>query len=188
MIPPVAQVFTARLKALFNGDSNAFDRSPRGFNDFQKAIQGAAVRQKVVDYEHMVFGTDELLGNDDVENLAMGKALDARAIHFAIEVDRLGFLGEHDRSVVEMARGHAGNANPRSLDGEDLVDRAIGEQALELRAHGIEQIDIDSMVQKAIDLQDAFSLHHAIAPDSLFKKLHAKAFPPMRAFARPLSL
>ena len=124
----------------------------------------------------MVFRTNELFGHDNVEHLAMRKALDARAIHFAIKVNRLGLFRKYHRGIVEMTGSHAGNSDTRSLDGKDFIDRGIGEQALEFRTHRIKQLDIDAMVQKTVNLQNALGLHHAVTLNAIFEKLHALPF------------
>ena len=74
-------------------------------------------------------------------------------------VDGLGLLGEH-HGHAEMARHHARDADARRLDGEDLRDGSVGEQPLELHAHGLEQVDVQLMVQEAVHLEDPFRLHH----------------------------
>ena len=72
-----------------------------------------------------------------------------------------------------MLRSHRRNADTRRLDGQDLVDGRVCEQALPFLAHFVEQVDVHLVVQEAIHLQDAFRLHHAVAPDALFKQFHS---------------
>ena len=124
----------------------------------------------------MVFGANEFLGHDNVEHFAMRKALNARAIHFAIKVNRLGLFRKYHRGIIEMAGSHAGNSDTRSLDGKNFIDGGISEQALEFRTHRIKQLDIDAMVQKTVNLQNALGLHHAVTLNAIFEKLHALPF------------
>ena len=75
-----------------------------------------------------------------------------------------------------MAGSHAGNSDTRSLDGKNFIDGGISEQALEFRTHRIKQLDIDAMVQKTVNLQNALGLHHAVTLNAIFEKLHALPF------------
>ena len=75
-----------------------------------------------------------------------------------------------------MAGSHAGNPDAGCLDGKNFIDGGIGEQALEFRTHRIKQLDIDAMVQKTVNLQNALGLHHAVTLNAIFEKLHALPF------------
>ena len=106
----------------------------------------------------------------------MGERLDLGGVHLAIEVDRLGLLREHDGRVAEMARDQTCDADARRLDCEDLVYGRTCEQPGELCAHLVDQVDIDLVVEEAIDLQHAFRLDDAITLDAFFQKLHSVPF------------
>ena len=87
-----------------------------------------------------------------------------------------------------MLRHHGGDADARRLDGEDLVDGRVGEQTLELLAHLVEQVDVHLVVQKAVHLQNAFRLHHTVAPDALFKQFHCLVPLPIPTYTMRLVL
>lgn len=75
-----------------------------------------------------------------------------------------------------MTSSHASNSDAGCLDGKNFIDGGISEQALEFRTHRIKQLDIDAMVQKTVNLQNALGLHHAVTLNAIFEKLHALPF------------
>ena len=64
----------------------------------------------------------------------MGEGFNFRHIHFAVEVDALGFLCKYDRHMEVHCRD-TGDTDTGCLDRQDLVDIFIGKTALEFRTH-----------------------------------------------------
>ena len=72
-------------------------------------------------------------------------------VDLAVNVLALGLLGKDDRHV-EMPRGHAGDGDAGCLDGQNLVDAVVLEDAVELLADLVQQVYVQLVVQKAVDL------------------------------------
>ena len=179
----LAQVVAALLEALLDRDADALDRGAGVLADLDQARHGAAVGHEVVDDEHVVVLADELLGDDDVERAPVREALDAGAIHGAVEVDALALLREHHGGAEDLADDR-GDADAGGLDGEDLVDGLVGEVALPFARHLDEELDVHLMVEERVDLQHVAVLHHAVLADAILQKLHRGTFP---LVARPSS-
>ena len=115
---------------------------------FQKAVHGGAHCHEVVDDKHVILRCEQALLNNNIENLTMGKRLNFGHILVARQVDGLRFFREHHGCVVEMACSNASDANPRCLDGQNLVDGLIRKQTRPFGAHFIKQRRVQLMIQK----------------------------------------
>ena len=66
----------------------------------------------------------ELLGNNNIINFLMGKGFNLGAVHLAVQVYTLGFLGKYYRNMKILCC-NTGNANTGSFNSEDLGDGAV---------------------------------------------------------------
>ncbi len=61
----LAELIATALEALLNGDADAGNLGTRGLADLNKALERAAVGQKVVDNQDLIALGQEALANDD---------------------------------------------------------------------------------------------------------------------------
>ena len=94
-------------------------------------------------------------------------------VDLAVDVLVLGLLGEDDRHV-EMPRGHAGDGDAGCLDGQNLVDTVVLEDAVELLADLVQQVYVQLVVQKAVDLQDIAGTNLALLHNTFLQKFHLR--------------
>ena len=73
-----------------------------------------------------------------------------------------------------MPRGHAGDGDAGCLDGQNLVDAVVLEDAVELLADLVQQVYVQLVVQKAVDLQDVALTNDAILANAVLELLHAE--------------
>ena len=128
----------------------------------------------------------EAPAHDNGELALLGEGVDSGGVLLAIQVDGLGLFGKNHRRVAKVARRHARQAYAAGLDGENLVDGSIGEQARPLGAHVVEQLRIALMVKERIHLQHAPGLDDAVLANTIFKLLHYSVsfpFPTRRLLA-----
>ena len=60
------------------------------------------------------------------------------------------------------------------LDGQNLVDAVVLEDAVELLADLVQQVYVQLVVQKAVDLQDVAGTNLAFLHNTLFQKFHLR--------------
>ena len=140
-------------------------------------MQRLAVRQEIIDEQHVVVGVQIFLGHDDGKLLALGERVHRGGVLVAVEVDGLGLLGEHHRNIAEVACGATGDANARRLDGQDLGDGLAGEMPGPLLPHMVEQTHVALMVQERVHLEHVAGLDRSITPNVLFQLLHKSPLP-----------
>ena len=138
---------------------------------FYQSLQGGAVGQKVVNEQHLVPRTQELLGHDDVIHPAVGKGLHLRGVHLTGDVLGLVLLGKDHRTIKKL-RGYTCDPDPRCLDGQNLGNPAVPKQAQELLAHFLEQLHVHLMIQKAVHLQHAAFTDFPVGPNALLQQFH----------------
>ena len=93
----------------------------------------------------MVPGTQEFLGYDDLILVLVGEGLHLGHIHFALNVDGLGFLGKYQRNT-KLPCHRIGNGNTGGLNGQHLIDGLVGKAAFEFPADLIQQVNIHLVV------------------------------------------
>ena len=167
-----AQRIAASLETLLHGDADARDDGAGLLAEADQAVQRLAVRQEIVDEQHVLAGIQILLRDDDRKLLLLGEGVDGGDILVAVEVDGLRLLGEHDRHVIEMLGRAAGDADAGSLDGQDLVDLLACEMLGPCRSHTVEQAHITLVVKKRVHLEHVAFLDCSLALNALFEFLH----------------
>ena len=75
---------------------------------------------------------------------------------------------------MEKLRAHAGDADPRRLNGQDLGDGAVPEQTQKLLPNLIKQLHVHLMVQKAVHFEHAALPNPAVLPDAILHELHIR--------------
>ena len=95
------------------------------------------------------------------------------SVNVAVDVLALGFLGKDDRHI-EMPRGHAGNGNAGCLNGENLVDAVVLEDAVKLLTNLVQQVYVQLVIQKAIYLQDIAGTNLPLLHNALLQKFHLR--------------
>ena len=115
-MPRVADGLAAHVKALLDTDAGADDGRARLADQGDEAQHGAALGEEVVDEQDTVIRAEEARRHDDIVVALMGKRGDLGGQDFAVDVARLGLLGEDNRHA-EMLCGDARDADARSLDG-----------------------------------------------------------------------
>lgn len=168
-----AQLGAARLEALLNADADAADGRTCLRADIQQTLHGLAVGEEVVQNQHLVRGGEKLLGQRDVIIAAIGVGMNGGGVDLAVNVLALGLLGKDDR-YVEMPRGHAGDGDAGCLDGQNLVDAVVLEDAVELLADLVQQVYVQLVVQKAVDLQDIAGTNLAFLHNTFLQKFHLR--------------
>lgn len=73
-----------------------------------------------------------------------------------------------------MSRGHAGNGNAGCLNGENLVDAVVLEDAVELLTDLVQQVYVQLVIQKAIHLQDIAGTNLPLLHNALLQKFHLR--------------
>ena len=73
-----------------------------------------------------------------------------------------------------MPRGHAGDGDAGCLDGQNLVDAVVLEDAVELLADLVQQVYVQLVVQKAVDLQDVAGTNLTFLHNTFFQKFHLR--------------
>ena len=76
-----------------------------------------------------------------------------------------------------MPGGHAGDGNAGSLDGQDLVHAVIFKNAVELLTDLVQQVHVQLVVQKAVDLQYVAGTDLPILQNAIFQKFHLRMCP-----------
>ena len=99
--------------------------------------------------------------------------MDGGGVDLAVNVLALGLLGKDDRHV-EMPRRHAGNGDAGRFNCQDLVDAVVLEDAVELLADLVQQVYIQLVVQKAVDLQDIAGTNLAFLHNTFLQKFHLR--------------
>ena len=94
-------------------------------------------------------------------------------VDLTVNVLALGLLGKDDRHI-EMPRGHAGDGDAGCLDGQNLVDAVVLEDAVELLADLVQQVYVQLVVQKAVDLQDVAGTNLAFLHNTFLQKFHLR--------------
>ena len=95
------------------------------------------------------------------------------SVNVAVDVLTLGLLGKDDRHI-EMSRGHAGDGNAGCLNGENLVDAVVLEDAVELLTDLVQQVYVQLVIQKAIHLQDIAGTNLPLLHNALLQKFHLR--------------
>ena len=99
--------------------------------------------------------------------------MDGGGVDLAVDVLALGLLGEDDRHV-EMTRRHAGNGDAGRFNRQDLVDAVVLEDAVKFLADLIQQIDVELVVQEAIDLQHIAGTNLTLLHNTFLQKFHLR--------------
>ena len=76
-----------------------------------------------------------------------------------------------------MPRGHAGDGDAGCLDGQNLVDAVVLEDAVELFADLVQQVYVQLVVQKAVYLQDVAGTNLAFLHNTFLQKFHLRWCP-----------
>ena len=126
-------------------------------------MQGTAVCQKIIDDQHLVLGVQKLFRNDHLIFALVGERFHLCHVDRTVNVDALGFLGEHHRHV-ETACHDTGDTG--SLNGQDLVDLLVCKAAFELLPHLLEQGHVHLVIQKAVHFQNVAFLDDTVLYDS----------------------
>ena len=105
--------------------------APADWTIWISPCRAQAVGQEIIDDQDVIIGIKKFLRHDHVIDTLVSERFNFRHVHLAVQVDALGLLGEYDRHIKMLGR-HAGDADARRLDGEDLVDRPAGEPAFKL--------------------------------------------------------
>ena len=95
------------------------------------------------------------------------------SVHIAINVFAFGLFCKH-HGHIKVAGRHAGNCNARCLNRQDLVYSVILKNAVKLLADFIQQVNIQLVVQKAVNFQHIARADLPIAQNAVFQKLHLK--------------
>ena len=95
------------------------------------------------------------------------------SVHIAINVFAFGLFGKH-HGHIKVAGRHAGNRNAGCLNSQDLVYSVILKNAVKLLADFIQQVNIQLVVQKAVNFQHIARADLPIAQNAVFQKLHLK--------------
>ena len=93
-------------------------------------------------------------------------------VHLPGDVFGAALFGEHHRHA-ELLRGHAGDADARRLNGQNLVDPRSGEQPRPLPPHGRKQLHVHLVVEKAVHLEHLCVLHNAVPAYALLQLPHS---------------
>ena len=81
----------------------------------------------------------------------MGEALDLRGVDVVRDIDGLVLLGKYHGNV-EFLRDDTRDSDAAGFDGDDLGDLFALIQALELLRKLRDKIDVDLVIDKAVDL------------------------------------
>ena len=141
--------------------------------DIQQALHGLAVGKKVVQNQHLVSRGEELLGEGDIVITAVGIRMYGGSVNIAVDVLALGLLGK-DHRHIEMPGCHAGDGNAGCLDGKNLVDAVVFENAIELLTDLIQQFNIQLVVQKAVDFENIAGTNLPLLHNTLLQKFHLR--------------
>ena len=99
----------------------------------------------------MVVFIEIFFRNDHIIGLAVGIGINLSKIHILIHIATASFFSKNYGNLKKHG-SNAGNANARSLDGEDFVDGTVGELALKLLTQLCNKGHINLVIQKAIHL------------------------------------
>ncbi len=166
------QRVAATLESLLHGDADAGHARACLTAQADQTVQRLAVRQKIIDEQHVLAGVQILFRHNDGELLLLGEGIDGGDVLVAVKVDGLRLLGEHHRHIAEMLGGDAGDADAGSLDGQDLVDLLACEMLGPCRSHTVEQAHIALVVKKRVHLEHVAFLDCSLALNALFEFLH----------------
>ena len=166
------QLAASLLEPFFNHDAAAGQLGPRPLHDLHQTLESLAPGEEIVDDQHMVLRAQELGRHLHIKLGAPGKGHHRSGVQLPVQVFGFGLFGEHHRQIAEILGGDGGNSDAAGLDGEDLVDAPVGEQAAEFLADLLQKPDVHLVVQKAVHLQNISFLNHAVGQDTLFQQFH----------------
>ncbi len=167
------QQLSAFLEAFFNDDAAAGQLGAGLVDNLHQALEGFALCQEIIQYQHAVLRTDEFLGNLDVIVNSLGEGLYMSGVQCTIQIPGFGFLGEDHRYIAEMLGSDGGDANAGRFDGQNFGNRLSVETAAEFSADFVEKIDVHLVVEKAVNLQNIVFRCVSILQNSLFQKFHS---------------
>ena len=172
LVAALAELFTAGLETLLDGDADALDDDAGLVANLEQAVQGATHGQEVVDDDNVLAGVKEALGDDDVVDAVLGEAPDLRAVLLAVEVRGLGLARKDHGDAIEVLGRNAGDADAGGLDRQDLINALALEQARPLGAHLVVKGDIALVVEEVVDFQDVALTDDAVLTNAVFELLH----------------
>ena len=120
----IADLLSAVLEALLNYDSGTFKSSSGFLYNIDQSEKSTAICKEIINKKYVILRTKELLGNNNIINFLMGKGFNLGAVHLAVQVYTLGFLGKYYRNMKILCC-NTGNANTGSFNSEDLGDGAV---------------------------------------------------------------
>ena len=81
---------------------------------------------------------------------------------------------EEKYDFIIKSFGHAGDGNAGRLDGKNLVDAVVFENAIELLTDLIQQFNIQLVVQKAVDFENIAGTNLPLLHNTLLQKFHLR--------------
>ena len=112
------------LEALLNYDSGTLKSSSGFLDNIDQSEKSTAICKEIINKKYVILRAKELLGNNNIINFLMGKGFNLGAVHLAVQVYTLGFLGKYYRNMKILCC-NTGNANTGSFNSEDLGDGAV---------------------------------------------------------------
>ena len=151
----------AGLEAFFNNDAQSFNGGTRILGNGDEAQQGAAIGKEVINDQNPVIRAQELLGDDNLVAVFVGKGLHFRDIHISVKIYRLGLFGKNHGNA-KLLRHKGSNADAGGFNGHNLGNRLVGEATLEFPADLLHQGDVHLVVQEAVHFQYITGLDNAV--------------------------
>ena len=123
-----ADALPAVLERFFDQDARPGDRAARLAHQIDQPLQRLAVGEEIVDQQHVFAAVQELFGNDDLIDVAVGVGAHRRGIDIIRQVGGLGLFGEHQRHA-ERLRHQRGDRDAGGLHRQHLVHPHTGKAA-----------------------------------------------------------
>jgi len=144
------QHIASLLESFFDDKAHSFQLGARLFHQVEHAHCGIAIRQKVVNKEDTVIGSQKVVTDTHRVIAVFRKRMDNGRQHI-LHCLRLFFLDKNDRQMHDVPH-HNRRSDTTCFYRHDLIDIRIPETVNKFFCHLIKQHGIHLMVNKAVNL------------------------------------